>query len=149
MNARFMRSLAVLALLTGLAGCGSMGGLGGATSLFDQLGGKDAVKSLADSFVNNVASDSRTSSMLSGANVGSLKSKTSDQFCALAGGGCPAPLSSSQITDAGKKVNPQTSSALNDSFSKALDSIKASPLVKESATKLLGPQLGGIVAGLL
>ena len=107
MNARFMRSLAVLTLLTGLAGCGSMGGLGGATSLFDQLGGKDAVKSLADSFVNNVASDSRTSSMLSGANVGSLKSKTSDQFCALAGGGCPAPLSSGQITEAGKKVNPR------------------------------------------
>jgi hypothetical protein len=32
---------------------------------------------------------------------------------------------------------------------KALDSVKASPVVKESVTKLLGPQLGGIVAGLI
>jgi hypothetical protein len=32
---------------------------------------------------------------------------------------------------------------------KALDSIKASAAVKEGVTRLLGPQIGGIVAGLV
>jgi hypothetical protein len=32
---------------------------------------------------------------------------------------------------------------------KALDSVKASPVVKQGVTSVLGPQLGGIVAGLL
>jgi hemoglobin len=140
------RALVALALVVGLGGCSSMGS---ATSLFDQLGGMNSVRSLSDAFVNNVASDSRTKSLLSGANMDSYKAKMSDQFCALLGGSCKAPLTESQITDAGKKVNAGTSSALNDSLSKALDTVKAVPGVKEGVTKLLGPQLGGIVAGLL
>jgi len=140
------RALIALALVVGLGGCSSMGS---ATSLFDQLGGMNGVRSLSDSFVGNVASDSRTKSMLSGANMDSLKTKMSDQFCALMGGSCKAPLTESQITDAGKKVDAKTSSALSDSLSKALDTVKAVPGVKEGVTKLMGPQLGGIVAGLL
>jgi hypothetical protein len=140
------RALVVLVLAVGLGGCSSMGS---ATSLFDQLGGMNGARSLSDAFVNNVASDGRTKNLLSGANMDSLKTNTSDQFCALLGGSCKAPLTGSQITDAGKKVDASTSSALSDSLGKALDSVKAVPGVKEGVTKLLGPQLGGILAGLL
>jgi hemoglobin len=140
------RAVVVLALLIGLGGCASMGK---ATSLYNQLGGMDTVRSLSDTFVNNAASDSRTSSMLSNANVGALKTQMSAQLCALIGGGCQAPLTDSQISAAAKKVDAKTSSALNDSFSKAFDAIKTTPGVKETVTKLVGPQLGGIVAGLL
>jgi len=87
--------------------------------------------------------------MLSNTNVGSLKTKMSAQLCALVGGGCQAPLTGSQITDAARKVDAKTSSALSDSFSKAFDTIRTTPGVKEGVTKLVGPQLGGIVAGLL
>ena len=118
-------------------------------SLFDQLGGMEGLRSLSDSFVNNVAADQRTSKLVSGANMGSLKTKLTDQLCAMAGGGCKAPLTSSQIADAGKKVDASTRGALNESLSKALDSIKATPLAKQGVTSLLGPELGGIVAGLL
>ena len=138
--------IVVLGLALGAAGCGSMQSSAG---LIDQLGGSAQVKALSDAFVNNAASDPRSSKLLSGANLGALKTKVSDQFCATVGGGCTAPLTSAQITEAGKKVDASTSSALTDSLTKALDSIKASPVVKESVTKLLGPQLGGIVAGLV
>jgi hypothetical protein len=104
---------------------------------------------MSDAFVNNAASDPRSSKLLSGANLGALKSKVSDQFCAALGGGCAAPLTSAQVTEAAKKVDAPTSSGLTDSLMKALDSVKASPVAKEGVTKLLGPQLGGIVAGLL
>jgi hypothetical protein len=123
--------------------------MGGGASLFDQLGGMDQVRSPASAFVDNAARDGRTSSLLSNANLGSLKTKVSDQFCAMAGGSCKAPLTSAQITEAGKKVDTRTSSALTDSLGKALDAIRANPAVKEGVTKLVGPQLGGIVAGLL
>jgi hemoglobin len=135
--------IVVLGLALGAAGCGSMQSSAG---LIDQLGGSAQVKALSDAFVNNAASDPRSSKLLSGANLGALKTKVSDQFCATVGGGCTAPLTSAQITEAGKKVDASTSSALTDSLTKALDS---SPVVKESVTKLLGPQLGGIVAGLV
>jgi len=138
--------IVVLGLALGVAGCGSMQSSAG---LIDQLGANAQLKALSDAFVNNAASDPRSSKLLSGANLGALKTKVSDQFCATVGGGCAAPLTSAQITEAGKKVDASTSSALTDSLTKALDAIKASPVVKESVTKLLGPQLGGIVAGLV
>ena len=139
------RLVAVLALLIVLGGCASMS----KKSAFEQLGGMDQIRALSDNFVNNVASDSRTSNLLSSSNLSSMKSKLSDQLCAMSGGKCSAPLSNAQIAEAGKKVTPSTSSALTDSFSRALDSIKANPAVKETVTKTMGPQLGGIVASLL
>jgi hypothetical protein len=145
--------LTALVLVVGAGGCASMQGGGsalqGSSALLDQLGGSTQLKALSDAFVNNAASDPRSSKLLSGANLGSLKSKVSDQFCSTLGGGCSAPLTSAQVTEAAKKVDAPTSSGLNDSLMKALDSIKASPIAKETVTKLLGPQLGGIVAGLL
>jgi hypothetical protein len=138
--------LVALAVITGASGCGSMPGSAG---LLDQLGGSTQLKALSDAFVNNAASDPLSSKLLSGANLGTLKTKVSDQFCAAIGGGCQAPLTNAQITEAAKKVDAPTSNGLTDSLMKALDSVKASPVVKESVTKLIGPQLGGIVAGLL
>jgi hypothetical protein len=140
-------SLIALVLLVNAGGCGSM--QGSSAGLLDQLGGSTQIKALSDAFVNNAASDPRSSKLLSGANLGALKSKVSDQFCATLGGGCAAPLTSAQVTEAAKKVDAPTSSGLSDSLMKALDSVKASPVAKETVTKVLGPQLGGIVAGLL
>ena len=138
--------LVALTLVVGLGGCASMGGAAG---LLDQLGGSSALKSRTDSFVNNAASDPRSSKLLTGANLGSLKTKVSDQVCSVLGGDCKAPLTSAQVTEASKKVDAPTSAGLKDSLLKALDSVKANPAVKDSVSGLLGPQLGGIVAGLL
>ena len=97
--------LVAVALVVEAGGCGSMQGGAG---LLDQLGGSAQLKALSDAFVNNAASDSRSSKLLSGANLGTLKSRVSDQFCAAIGGGCTAPLTSAQITEAAKKVDAPT-----------------------------------------
>src|SRR5262245_64105070 len=83
--------LVALILVVGLGGCGSMGGAAG---LLDQLGGSSTLKSLSDSFVNNAASDPRSSKLLSGSDLGSLKTKVSDQFWSMLGGRCKARLPS-------------------------------------------------------
>jgi len=145
-----VHSLLGSALIIGLAGCGSgAASTKGAMSLFDQLGGMDQIKSLSTSFVNNMASDSRTSKMVTSADKSSLTSKLSNQLCALTGGGCAAPLTDSQIAEGAKRVDPATTSAVNDSFSKAVSSLSSSPLVKETLTKAVGPKLGGIVGALM
>jgi hemoglobin len=146
MNAtRAMRVLAVVAGLAVVGACGQMS----SASLIDQVGGVNQIRSLSDKFVNNLAGDSRTSKMLSNTDVGALKSKMSNQLCALMGGGCPASLSDAQITEAAKKVDAPTSRAVNESFSNAVGSMNASSVAKETLTKTLGSKMSGIVAGLL
>jgi len=147
---RIVHSVIAGSLIMVLAGCGTGGtGTTGAMSLFDQLGGMDQIKSLSNSFVSNLSSDSRTSKLVTNADKGALTSKLSNQMCALTGGGCSAPLTDSQIAEGAKKVDPATTSAVNDSFSKAVSSLTSSPLVKETLTKAVGPKLGGIVGALM
>ena len=110
----------------------------GSTGLLDQLGGSSQLKALTDAFVNNVASHPRSSKLLSGADLGTLETKVSDQFCSALGGGCQPPLTSAQITEAAKKLDAPTSSGLTDSLMKALDTVKASPIVKEGADEAHG-----------
>src|SRR4029450_8862062 len=98
--------------------------MGGSSGLLDQLGDSSTLKSLTDSFVNNAASDPRSSKLLSGANLGSLKTKVSDQFCSMLGGGCAAPLNSAQVTEAAKKVDAPTSAELKDTHTKALSTVE-------------------------
>jgi hemoglobin len=149
----FVNGVLSSALIISLAGCsGGMGGsstMKGAMSLFDQLGGMDQIKSLSNNFVGNMATDSRTSKLMASTDKSAMTSKLSDQLCALTGGGCAAPLTEAQITEGAKKVDPAATSAVNDSFSKALSSLSSSPLVKDTMTKVVGPKLGGIVGALL
>jgi hypothetical protein len=142
--------LVVLSLVVGLVGCGTVGDTGRSTaSLFDQMGGIGQIRALSDSFVNNVAKDNRTSGLVANADQAALKSKMSNQVCAMTGGTCTAPLTEAQIADAAKKVDTPTSRALDESFTGALDAIKAVPGVKDAMTKAIGKKLPGILAGLL
>jgi hemoglobin len=141
------RVLVALSVLVGLAGCG--GTARGPSSLFEQAGGMSQIRALSDSFVGNVARDTRTSQLVANADQTALKSKMSNQLCAMTGGTCAAPLTDAQITDAARKVDAPTSRALSESFSGALDAIKAVPGVKDAMTKAIGGKLPGILAGLL
>src|SRR5262249_28810118 len=61
--------LIALVLVVGAGGCGSMQGSSASSALLDQLGGSGQLKALSDAFVNNAASDPRSSKLLSGANL--------------------------------------------------------------------------------
>jgi hypothetical protein len=140
------------ALIVGLAGCGGMETTSTAKtamSLFDQMGGMDQITKLSNSFVSNVATDSRTSALMTGVDQKAATAKVSNELCALSGGGCKPTLTEAQIEAGAKKLNPTTTSALNESFSKSVSSLSSSPMAKESVTKLLGPKIGGIVGALM
>jgi hypothetical protein len=96
-----------------------------------------------------MATDTRTSKLMANTDKSTMTSKLSNQLCALTGGGCAAPLTDAQIAEGAKKVDPAATSAVNDSFSKAMSSLSSSSMVKDTMTKAIGPKLGGIVGALL
>src|SRR5215813_14929805 len=57
-------------------------------SLYDRLGGKDAITAVVDDFVANVAADKRINGFFAKADVPRLKRNLVDQICQATGGPC-------------------------------------------------------------
>jgi hypothetical protein len=142
---RLAKCVVVLAVVASLGGCSS----GSTASLFNQLGGMDTVSKLASSFLGDATKNPQLSGLLGGANTSAVAPQLSNQLCATLGGGCKAPLTDDQVKAAGAKVSPEQNKALSDTLTGALKTIGAQPAVSKEITTLLGPKLGGIVAGLL
>lgn len=148
MKRRFWSVTIVILFTFVLNGCSSMSSMS-STNLINELGGMDKIQSLSSSFLQNVSSDSRVSNMLGGQDTSSLTGKLSNQICSMIGGNCQPALSNDQIDAASKKLSPETSSALGDNFTKALDSVTSSSTVKEAINTTVGSKIGGILSGLL
>jgi hypothetical protein len=118
-------------------------------SLFQQLGGMDAVGKLSSSFLQSAVKDPRLSGLLGKANPSALNPKLTDQMCSMLGGGCKAPLTDKQIADGEKKLDANQKNALTDNFNSSLGSAAGNPLVNQSVKSIVGPKLGGIVGALL
>jgi len=134
-----------------LSGCSSMGSAASAVSAYEKLGGSSNMSSIASGFVNSSLKDPQLSSLTAGKSVDptSTTEKVSNQLCSLLGGGCKAPLSSSQLTEAASKVSPDQSKAISQHFASALNSVVSDPHVRELATKTVGSKLPGVLTGLL
>ena len=84
---RFWISLLGVVLLT--AGCASMSQQSVADkSLYERLGGKEAITAVVDDFVGRVAADNRINGFFAKANVPRLKTKLVNQICEASGGPC-------------------------------------------------------------
>src|SRR5262245_34997757 len=88
-----MTLISVLATVS-LAACG--GGAakgpespGGGKSLYDRLGGKDAITAVVKDFVEQrVAKDNRINAFFANADIPGLEAKLVDQICEATGGPC-------------------------------------------------------------
>jgi hemoglobin len=57
-------------------------------SLFERLGGKDAIKAVVDEFVARAAADTRINKKFAKTNIDRLKFELNEQLCAATGGPC-------------------------------------------------------------
>jgi hypothetical protein len=146
MNA--LRSLATIAVAALLSACSSMGSVN-PTSLYGQLGGKEAVGKLSSNLLSSATTDPRLSSLLGKVDVGAATPKLNDQLCAALGGGCKAAFSPEQLSSAAKKLNPSQASALQDVFNSSLGKSGVSSALQGPMKEALGSQLNGIVGSLL
>ncbi len=144
---RLVRWVALLVLSIGL-GAGAAAGqtLG---SVFQMRGGMDTVSKLASTLMKSSASDPRLAGLMGKVNASAVTPKLANQFCAMLGGGCKAPLTDQQITAGAKKLDEPQNKALGDNFTSALSGVSSNPLVRDAVSKAIGPKLGGIVGALI
>jgi hypothetical protein len=135
----------IFALLLSLSASGGID-LASATNLYQQLGGAQSMSKLASSLLGSATKDSRLTSLLGKVDTTSATPKVADQLCATLGGGCAAPFTDDQIAAATKKLTTTQKSAVSDNLKSALKSLSSNPMVRDAATKVLGPKLGGILA---
>lgn len=146
MNA-ILRKLGVLlgmALL--LSACQNMGMMPmQQKSLYDRLGGKDAIVAVVDDFVGNVAADNRINRYFAKTDIPRLKRNLVDQICAATGGPCTYTGRDMKTAHAGMGVTNADFDALVGDLVKSLDKFKVGAQEKNELLSALGGMKGDIV----
>ena len=148
-----MHSKMITAILSGammLSACG-----GGAKqadtmaastkSLYDRLGGKDAITAVVDDFVANVAADSRINTFFINTDIPHLKKELVDQICAATGGPCTYTGKDMKTAHTGMKIKDADFDALIEDLSKSLDKFKVDEKSKSDLLGALGAMRPDIV----
>jgi hemoglobin len=143
--------LTVVLTALALAACGGKGknggggGGGGDKSLYDRLGGKDAITAVVDEFVKNVTEDKRINAMFANADGAKLKTNLVDQICEAAGGPCKYTGKNMKDAHTGMNIKDEDFNALVEDLVAALDKFKVGQKEKDELLALLGPMKADIV----
>ena len=150
---RFRMILAAVAAAS-LMACGGSGkketAEGGQTgetqkTLFERLGGADAIKAVVDEFVANVAADTRVNSFFANTDIEKLKGHLRDQICAATGGGCTYTGRDMKTTHTGMNITEDQFNAVVEDLVKALDKFSVPQAEKDELLGALGGMKGDIV----
>lgn len=101
------------------------GGSAATKSLYDRLGGKDAITKVVDDFVGNVAGDNRINRFFTAAagdpnEMAHFKQMLVDQICAASGGPCTYGGKTMPEAHKGMAITDDDFNALVDDLTKAL-----------------------------
>src|ERR1700757_637665 len=146
MNAVLRRIGFPLALIAALAlgACQQMG-MTPQKSLYDRLGGKDAITAVVDDFVGRVAADKRINGFFAKANVPRLKTMLVDQICEATGGPCKYTGRDMKATHKGMGITNADFDALVGDLVATLDKFKVGEREKQELLAALGPMRKDIV----
>lgn len=114
-------------------------------SLYDRLGGKEAITSVVDTFVANVGGDRRINGYFAGTDLGKLKMHLVNQICSASGGPCTYTGRTMKQTHAGMGVTDAAFNALVEDLISALDHHKVGKTEKEELLGVLAPMKSDIV----
>src|SRR5215467_3030891 len=133
--------LAALCLLGVLLGAASAQ----KKSLFDRLGGKDAIKAVVDEFVGITAADTRVNKKFAKTNIDRLKFELNEQLCAVTGGPCKYTGLDMKTAHKNMGVTEGEFNALVENLVKALDKFNVKEKEKNELLGKLGPLKSDIV----
>lgn len=114
-------------------------------SLYDRLGGKDAIIGVVDDFIANVAADARINSFFSNTDIPKLKGLLVDQICEASGGPCKYTGRTMKEAHTGMKVKGEHFDALVEDLVKSLDKFKLGEKEKADLLGALAPMRADIV----
>src|SRR5882724_11990993 len=136
-------SLAAAALLA--AALSSTTAFATQKSLYDRLGGYNAIVAVVDDFVGNVAADKRINKFFARANIGRLKARLVEQICQGTGGPCTYTGGSMRSVHAGMGVRSKDFDALVQDLGKTLNKFKVPRREQKELVAILGPMKKDIV----
>jgi len=146
MNTVLRRFALPVVLVAGLllAACQNMGMQ--QKSLYDRLGGKDAITAVVDDFVANVAADKRINGFFAKADIPRLKRNLVDQICQATGGPCTYTGKDMKTAHKGMGITDADFNALVEDLQKSLNKFKVPDKEQGELLSALGslkPQIVG------
>ena len=114
-------------------------------TLYDRLGGKDAITAVVDSFVAIVAKDTRINKKFARSDVGRVKTMIVDQVCSATGGPCTYKGRSMKDAHRNMGVTEGEFNALVEDLTKSLDAYSVPKPEQEELLNALGTMKGDIV----
>jgi hemoglobin len=122
-----------------------------ATTLFDRLGGRDAIVAVVDSFVARVAADTRINSFFTAAasdpaRLSAFKTKLVDQICQASGGPCTYTGKDMKTAHAGMKITNAHFDALVEDLVATLKAFNVAQADQDTLLGVLAPMRTDIVS---
>jgi hemoglobin len=114
-------------------------------SLYDRLGGADAINALTESWVARVGGDDRANGKFVRTDIERLKKEVVDQLCEATGGPCTYTGRSMLETHAGMKVTAGEFDVVMQHLDAALDELSVPKTEQDELVGLLRPMRGDIV----
>lgn len=114
-------------------------------SLYQRLGGVEAIKVVVDDFVGFVAADNRINARFANTNIANLKQRLVEQVCQGSGGPCEYKGKDMIGAHKGMNISEAEFGALVEDLVKALDKNKVSAKEKGELLGILGPMKPAIV----
>ena len=122
----------------------------GNQSLYDRLGGKDAITKVVDNFVARVGGDKRINHFFAAtvadeARLAGFKSKMVDQICEASGGPCKYTGKDMKSTHTGMPIHGKDFQALVEDLTATLIEMKVPKKDQAQLLSILGPMKKDIV----
>nr|HEX4318619.1 group 1 truncated hemoglobin [Kofleriaceae bacterium] len=114
-------------------------------SLYDRLGGKDAIKAVVHDFLGNVAADTKINKRFAKTDIPKLEGNLVDQVCAATGGPCKYTGKDMKTAHKGMKITEDEFNALVGDLKKSLDKFKVGAKEQSDLLGALGGMKGDIV----
>jgi hemoglobin len=114
-------------------------------SLYDRLGGGDAINALTESWVARVGGDDRANGKFVRTDIERLKKEVVDQLCEATGGPCTYTGRSMVETHAGMKVTAGEFEVVMQHLDATLDELNVPKTEQDEVVDLLRPMRADIV----
>jgi hemoglobin len=117
-------------------------------TLYQRLGGREAIKQIVDDFVANLAADPRVNARFKGldaAKVAKLQTDLADQICDVTGGPCAYLGRDMRAVHAGMSITEAEWNATVEDLVKTLNKFKVGPKEQQELLSALGGMKKDIV----
>ena len=114
-------------------------------SLYDRLGGGDAINALTESWVARVGGDDRANGKFARTDIPRLMKEVADQLCEVTGGPCVYTGRSMRETHAGMETTAGEFDVVTQHLGAALDELRVPKTEQDELVELLRPMRADIV----